>query len=119
MNRWRWILFLAIAIFAVRVYFNPAERWWAIWGIAVVASGIWLNHYERTREKRAEEAMEDNEDCWAFYLTMIGAFLAGGGWALYHQLQWWSILFGVGSSVLAFCAFLCDMMGAEKPEQPA
>jgi len=118
MNRWRWILILAITIFAVRAYFNPTERWWAIWAVLLVAGGIWLQRNELAQEKRAEEAMEENQDCKAFYSVMIGAFLAGIGWALYNHLQWWSLLFGAGSFLLVFCAFICEMMGQEKQKQP-
>jgi len=118
-NRWRWIIVLVIAIFTVRAGFFPDERWWAIWGILMVAGGIWLHRNELAQEKRAEEAMEENLDCKAFYSAMIGVFLAGGGWALYHHLKWWSILFGVGSSMLVFCVFIVDMMGTESQKQPA
>ncbi len=119
MNRWRWIIVIVVAIFAVRAGFFPDERWWASWGILLVAGGVWLHRHELAKEQRAAAAMEEDNDCVAFYSMMIGAFLAGGGWALYHHLQWWSILFGVGSSMVVFCIFIFDMMGAERPAQPA
>lgn len=116
MNRWRWILALMIAIFAARAGFFPAERWWAIWGLVVVAGGIWLHRNELAREKRAQEAMEEDGSCWQFFLTMIGAFLAGTGWSLYHHLHWWSLLFGAGSFFVCFIAFLCGVAGQEQQE---
>ena len=61
--------------------------------------------------------MEEDNNCAAFYLTMAGAFLAGTGLGLYHHLQWWSLLFGLGSLLLAFCIFLFDMAGTE-PQKP-
>ncbi len=119
MNRWNGITAVAIAIFAVRGYFNPTQRWWAIWGIILVAGGICLHRNELAQEKRAQEKGGKNESCWAFYLAMVVAFLAGGGWALYHKLGGWSILFAAGSSLIVFVAFICNMMGTEKPEDTA
>ncbi len=119
MNRWRWLIVLILAIFAVRAYFNPGERWWAIWGILLVIGGTWLHRHELAKELRATAAMEEDNDCVAFYVTMIGAFLAGSGWALYHHLGWWSPVFGIGSFLLTFCIFLFNLTGAENrpPEQ--
>ena len=117
--KWQVAILSLVVFFAAWAIRYPAARWWNLWGMVLVAAGIRLHQYETAREERAKKTGREAKDCWAFYLTLTGSFLVGSGWALYHHLGLWSLLFGSGSALLLLVVFFLGIISESRQEDPA
>lgn len=111
---WRLVYLTALAIFLVRGYFFPAERWWELWGAALAIGAMLLHLHEKACDKRAEEAMEENTDVTAFYLSHGAVCVGGIILAFYCKLGLWSLAFGPASALAFFVLFMIALLGEKK-----
>ena len=111
---WRLVYLTTLAIFLVRAYFFPAERWWELWGAVLAIGALILQRHEAACDKRAHEAMEENDDATAFFLSHGVVCVIGIAVGYFLKLGLWSLAFGPVSTFAFFVFFLIALMGDKK-----